>query len=118
MPTSLRATAVAVVLLASPAFAADANRGRELFTACAACHTGKADALGPSLAGVVGRRSASLDDYRYSPPMKRAGLVWDAATLKSYLADPQAKVPGNRMPFAGLAPADIDDVLAYLATLK
>ena len=51
-------------------------------------------------------------------PMRRANLVWDEATLKQYLADPQAKVPGNRMPFGGLRePQDIDDVIAYLKTL-
>ncbi|MDE2476264.1 MAG: c-type cytochrome, partial [Alphaproteobacteria bacterium] len=46
--------------VAMPAFAADANHGKELFTACAACHTERPDALGPSLKGIVGRKSASL----------------------------------------------------------
>ena len=50
--------------------------------------------------------------------MKRANLTWDAAALKAYITDPQAKVPGNRMPFGGLPSADIDDLLAYLVTLK
>ena len=51
--------------------------------------------------------------------MKRANLVWDDANLTSYLANPQAKVPGNRMPFGGLgSPQDIDDVVAYLRILK
>jgi cytochrome c len=39
--------------------------------------------------------------------------------LRSYIADPEAKVPGNRMPFAGLHdPKDVDDVVAFLNTLK
>lgn len=51
--------------------------------------------------------------------MKRAGLVWDTANLKAYIADPQGKVKGNRMPFSGLPnPGDIEDVIAYLQTLK
>jgi cytochrome c len=51
--------------------------------------------------------------------MKRAGFVWDEVNLREYLADPQAKVKGNRMPYGGLRDAkDIDDVVAYLATLK
>jgi cytochrome c len=45
--------------------------------------------------------------------------VWDAANLRDYLLDPQAKVKGNRMPFAGLASsADADDLVAYLQTYK
>ena len=104
---------------AGPALAADVDRGREVFRACAACHTDKPDALGPSLKGVVGRHSASLTDFRYSGPMRRANLVWDEGNLRQFLADPQAKVAGNRMPFGGLPDQkDVDDVVAYLATLK
>ncbi len=99
--------------------AADAEHGKELFTACAACHTEKPDALGPSLKGVIGRKSAALDDFRYSGPMKRANLTWTETNLHDYIADPQAKVKGNRMPYGGLTnPGDVDDVIAYLATLK
>src|SRR5438309_11876713 len=79
------------------ALAADADHGKELFSACAACHTEKPDASGPSLKGVVGRKSAALEEFRYSNAMKRADLIWDEATLKEYLRDPQAKVKGTRM---------------------
>jgi cytochrome c len=109
----------AVVCAAMPAFAADANHGKELFTACAACHTERPDALGPSLKGIVGRKSGSLEDFRYSNAMKRANLVWNEDNLREYLTDPQAKVKGNRMPFSGFAnPNDVSDVIAYLQTLK
>src|SRR5437667_1849034 len=77
------------------------DHGKTLFTACAACHTEKPDALGPSLKGVVRRKSASRDGYRYSPATKRANLTWDERNLRQYLTDPQAKVKGNRMPFSG-----------------
>ena len=77
------------------------------------------DALGPSLKGVVGRKSASREDFRYSPAMKRANLTWDEGNLRQYLTDPQTKVKGNRMPFSGFAnPNDVNDVIAYLVTLK
>jgi cytochrome c len=100
-------------------FAADAGHGKELFTACAACHTERPDAVGPSLKGVAGRKSAALEDFRYSNAMKRADLTWDEATLREYLRDPQAKVKGTRMPFSGFPnPSDVDDVVAYLVTLK
>ena len=104
---------------AAPGFAADVNHGKQLFTACAACHTEKPDSLGPSLKGVVGRKSGSLDDFRYSNAMKRANLIWNQDNLREYLSDPQAKVKGNRMPFSGYSnPNDVADVIAYLQTLK
>ena len=109
------------VAMAAPAVvpAADAEHGRQLFLACAACHTDRPDALGPNLRGVLGRKAGAREDFRYSNPMKRAGFVWDETNLREYLADPQAKVKGNRMPYGGLRDAkDIDDVVAYLATLK
>jgi cytochrome c len=106
-------------LAASAALAADAEHGKQVFQACAACHSDKADALGPSLVGVIGRKAGSRDDFRYSNAMMRAGFSWDTGNLRQYLADPQAKVKGNRMPFAGLSdPKDLDDLIAYLKDYK
>jgi len=111
--------AVALYAAAGAALAADAARGAQVFRTCAACHSERADAIGPSLKGVVGRKAAALEGFRYSGPMRRANLVWDEANLKLYIADPQARVPGNRMPFGGLHEAkDVDDVIAYLKTLN
>ena len=122
----LRASAVSVLAVAVfavwssvGAMAADAVHGKELFFTCVACHTEKPDAIGPNLKGVFGRKSAALDDFRYSNPMKRANLVWDATNLRDYLLDPQAKVKGNRMPFGGVGnPVEADDIVAYLQTYK
>lgn len=101
------------------AYAADANHGKELFLACAACHTEKADALGPSLKGIVGRKAAALDTFRYSPAMTRSNITWTEAKLREYLMDPQGTVKGNRMPFSGMTNrSDVDDIIAHLATLK
>ena len=114
-------TVVVFLLLAfaSPATAADPDHGKALYQTCAACHTERPDALGPSLKGVVGRKSAALEDFRYSNPMKRANLVWDEANLRAYIQDPQAKVKGNRMPYGGLTDGkDVDDIVAYLKTLQ
>jgi cytochrome c len=109
----------AIALLAFQARAADLGHGTAVFAACAACHTERPDAIGPSLKGVVGRKSAAIADFRYSGPMRRANLVWDDMTLRQFVANPQAKVPGTRMPFGGLSnPKDVGDVVAYLATLK
>jgi cytochrome c len=110
---------VCVSVCALPAAAADAERGKALFHACAGCHSDARNPLGPSLKGVFGRKSAALDDYRYSAPMMRANLIWNEDNLRAYIADPQATVKGNRMPYGGIKdPADIEDVVAYLKVLK
>jgi cytochrome c len=116
------ATGGAILLMAvfaGPVAAADADHGKALFQTCGACHTDRPDALGPSLKGVVGRKSAALEDFRYSNPMKRADLVWNEDNLRAYINDPQAKVKGNRMPYGGVTdPKDVDDIIAYLKILK
>ena len=111
--------ALGVIFSGAGAMAADASHGKELFLACAACHSEKPDAIGPNLRGILGRKSASLDDFRYSNPMKRANLTWDETNLRANIADPQAKVKGNRMPYGGLTDTkDVDDIIAYLKTFN
>jgi cytochrome c len=111
--------AIAPIAALGPARAADIEHGKQVFQTCAACHSDKPDAIGPSLRGIYGRKSGSLDNFRYSNAMLRANLIWNEANLQAYLKDPQAKVRGNRMPFAGLTnPKDIDDVIAYLKQYK
>ena len=118
--TLVACTVIAVALTgASASWAADAQHGAAVFESCKACHNDQDDALGPNLIGVFGRKAGTLPGFHYSNAMKNAGFVWTAANLKDYLTDPQAKVKGNRMPFSGLAnPGDLDDLIAYLQTLK
>jgi cytochrome c len=119
IPISAAIAGAAVLLLSPAASAADPEHGKVLYQACVACHTERPDALGPSLKGVFGRKAAALEDFRYSNPMKRANLVWDEENLRAYIIDPQAKVKGNRMPYGGVGdPKDVDDIVAYLKTLK
>jgi nitrite reductase (NO-forming) len=95
----------------------EAAAGGLVFRKCQACHSmepGKA-LLGPSLAGIVGRKAGTEANYNYSPAMKQANIVWDAKALDAYLADPQKVVPGN-MPFPGLkTEQDRADVIAFFA---
>jgi nitrite reductase (NO-forming) len=97
----------------------DPAAGRQVFRKCQACHSmepGK-NALGPSLAGVIGRKAGSEPGYGYSPAMKQADIVWDAGSLDAYLADPARTVPGNKMPFPGLKTEnDRKDIIAFLAS--
>jgi nitrite reductase (NO-forming) len=102
----------------APIAGGDPAAGKLVFRKCQVCHSlepGK-DVLGPSLAGIIGRKSGAESNYAYSPAMKDANLTWDAKTLDGYLDDPQKFVPGNKMPFPGLKTAqDRADVIAFLA---
>ena len=117
------ATAVAL-LAAAPALAAgDPGHGKSVFAQqCAMCHTatkGGPAILGPNLFGVVGRKAGTVAGYNYSPAMKAAGWVWDQERLAAYLPGPRVMVPGTKMTYGGLHnPAQLDDLLAYLAAQK
>ena len=118
----IRSATCAFLLVSAPAaFAADASHGKQVFEQCAACHgpDGKGGDAAPSLIGVIGRKAGSSEEFRYSPAMKRSAIVWDEATLKGFVMNPQGTVKGTRMPFDGLRDAqDAEDVAAYVATLR
>ena len=123
IPQLRQAVLTAAIVLAgaaTPAHAQDVNAGKQVFAQCAACHAVTAsNGVGPGLLGIVGRRSASSPGFRYSPALKRANLTWDEKTLDNYIADPQKAVPGNLMPFSGIADAtQRADLIAYLNTIK
>jgi len=113
---------VALIFIATnPGMAADVEAGKTAFKKCALCHTAEAgkNKIGPSLFGVVGRKSASLDNYNYSEAMKKFDHNWDPETLDTYLADPRAVVPGTKMIFPGIKDkTEREDVITYLETLK
>jgi cytochrome c len=100
------------------AMAQDAAAGEKVFAKCKICHQigeGAKNMVGPVLNGVVGRKAGSYPDYHYSDANKSSGITWDEATLKEYLRDPKAKVPGTKMVFPGLkSDDDIANVIAYL----
>jgi cytochrome c len=102
------------------ALAQDAAAGEKVFNKCKACHAADQDKnkIGPSLHGVLGRTAGTHEGYKYSPAMIEAGksgVVWDEATLTTYLHDPKAMVKGNKMAFPGLkSDEDIANVIAYL----
>jgi cytochrome c len=95
----------------------DAARGETKFQDCAACHRLEAGSnnVGPSLHGIFERKAGALEDFRYSPAMKRSGIAWTPETLDKFITDPQAMVTANRMPYAGMSNAgDRADLIAYL----
>jgi len=112
---------ILLAIAAGPGMAADVEAGKTAFKKCALCHTTEAgkNKIGPSLFGVVGRKSAGLDNFNYSEGMKKFDHTWDEETLDTYLADPRGTVPGTKMIFPGIKDeTERDDVIAYLETLK
>jgi cytochrome c len=110
----------ALLVIGNPAGAQDAAAGKRVFEQCAACHSiDGSNGVGPSLKGVVGRKSGSSPGFHYSSAMKKAGIVWDDHVLNDYVADPQKALPGNVMPYSGIADAkQRKDLVAYLKTLR
>jgi cytochrome c len=115
------AAALAVLATQTARADGDAAAGAVIFKKCAICHSPDAgvNKIGPSLHGIVGRHSASIENFNYSDAMKSANKDWTPETLDTYLTEPKALVPGTKMIFPGLKDAkDRQDVIAYLSTLK
>ncbi len=107
---------------AGTAGAEDSSAGEKLFNACKVCHEigeGAKHKVGPHLDGLIGRTAGALPDFKYTSAMREAGkggLVWDAATIDSYITKPRDFVPGNRMSFRGMADAaQRKTLIAWLA---
>jgi cytochrome c len=114
-----------LMMFALPAVAqtGNAENGEKVFKRyCMTCHitTEKGPSRqGPTLHKLIGRKSGSIEGFRYSEANKKANIVWDAAILEKYLAEPRVVIPGTSMAFAGVRKADERaDLIAYLATLK
>ncbi|QDW37973.1 c-type cytochrome [Bradyrhizobium sp. KBS0727] len=78
------------------------DHGAEVFRACVACHTLSDEELpraGPTLAGLYGRKIASLPGYRFSDALKTMDIVWTPETVaKLFEVGPNAYTPGTKMP--------------------
>jgi glucose/arabinose dehydrogenase/cytochrome c2 len=105
--------------------AGDAARGRIYFQAsCAICHTttlGPGNTVivkqGPSLVGILGRRAGTGLGFNYTKALGEYGIVWDAAAMDHFLANPVKAVPGTLMPMIVPDAGNRADVVAYLSTL-
>lgn len=113
----------ATLAMSFPAVAADPAAGRTVFQRqCATCHIDTAEGarrLGPTLFGIVGRKTGAVEGFRYTDANRQAGFVWTGPKLDEYLKNPRAVIPGTNMAFAGMrSDKDRADLVAYLESLK
>jgi cytochrome c len=111
-------------LAAAPARAQDAGdpaAGQRVFNQCRACHVVEnngRNGVGPNLHGIVGRRAATIENFRYSQNMRtlgEQGHTWTEANLRAYLRNPKDVAPQGTMAFPGLRnDQQLNDVIAYL----
>jgi cytochrome c len=97
----------------------DSAAGEKIFAHCAPCHSTKPgeNKVGPSLAGVFGRKSGTQPGYSYSPAVKGLNVTWDEANLNEWLQGPSKFVKGTKMIYSVPDAKDRQDVIAYLKTL-
>jgi len=106
------------------AFAAEesASPGRKSFEGrCVGCHESAQPStatLGPSLAGIVGRKAGTGTSGVHSRALAESGIVWSRSSLRRYLSDPAREVPGTIMPVRVENPKELEDLLNYLETLR
>jgi cytochrome c len=90
------------------AFAGD--RGADVYRACIACHTLSPDEgnrAGPTLAGIFGRKIATLPGYNFSDALKKLDIVWTPETVsKLFEVGPAVYTPGTKMPEQTIGSAD------------
>ncbi len=101
-------------------FTGDAVKGKRVFAACMTCHAVQEgrNNVGPSLYGIVGRTSGSIEGFKYSAANQDSDIVWTEENLFAYLENPQAYIPGTIMAYPGLrSPQDRADVIAYLKSV-
>lgn len=99
----------------------DVNAGQEIYQAqCSVCHSNQpgVNGIGPSLAGLAGRKAGSLPGFHFTPALQGSGLAWDADTFIKFLADPSKLVPGTAMIVMVPDATGRANLFAYLATLK
>ncbi len=95
-----------------------AAEGEKIFKKCAACHSiakGGKNKIGPVLWGVLGRKSGSISDYKYSKAMVAHEKLWSFEEMYGFLIKPKDWIKGTKMSFAGLKNAkDRASVILYM----
>jgi cytochrome c len=112
--------AVALGAPEDPLAAYAGDPGAEVYRACVACHTLSPDEgnrAGPTLAGIFGRKIASLPGYNFSAALKKLDIVWTPETVaKLFEIGPAEYTPGTKMPEQRIgSPEDRKALVDFLA---
>ncbi|MGD0023360.1 MAG: cytochrome c family protein [Xanthobacteraceae bacterium] len=114
----LIAAAALIAASTTAGVAQDIEKGANVFKQCQICHSigpGAQNKIGPELNGLDGRKAGTVANFAYSDANKNSGIVWNEAVFKEYIKDPKAKIPGTKMPFAGIKDEQqINDLWAYI----
>jgi cytochrome c len=109
----------AIAQTTAPAAAGTALKGKEIYDArCSACHSVDDNRVGPMHLGVFGRKAGGVKSYSYSEALSKSKVIWNRDTLTTWLTNPEALIPGQRMGYSMDNAQDREDVVAFLATLK
>lgn len=101
---------------------ADVMAGEQHAALCLACHSvkkGEAPRVGPNLWGVIGRKIASAEGYKYSTALRAKTGVWDYKSLDAFLQAPAEFAPGTTMVLPGIADTGKRaNLIRFLTTLS
>ena len=119
MKKLLLAVALAIAAPAVALAEGDAEAGKTVFAKCGVCHKigdGAANALGPALTCVLGKKVGSHEGYAYSEATKAAGFTWDDEKLLAWMEADDKVIPGNKMLFPAGVKDETDraNLLAYI----
>ena len=98
--------------------AGDVASGKRLYeTRCLGCHGDGSSAatLGPSLVGIIGRKAGTGESGVHSRALTESKIRWDETSLRWFLSAP---IAGTTMPTGVDDPQEIDDLIAYIKTLR
>jgi len=109
-----------LVGMAPASAAGNVATGKKLYdNVCRGCHGDvKTQGTAPTLVGIIGRKAGTSSTGATSRALTESDITWDEANLKAFLASPGGKVHGTIMPIGVQRPADRDDIVAYLASLR
>lgn len=102
--------------------AADVAAGEKVTKACKACHSfneGGKNGIGPALYGIVGKKIAADESFKYSKALQEKDGAWDTASLNGFLKKPNQWAKGTKMGYAGLRKeTDRANIIAYLRSIS
>ena len=82
------------------------KHGEKIFKKCIACHTitkGGKNKIGPAIFGILGGKSGSVSNYKYSKALLAHGKTWGFEEINAFLTKPQAYIKGTKMAFGGIS---------------